>query len=971
MSATSHRQSDPRSAGRSNGPTPAGTRLPATDALPSRGVQILLGLLALLATAFIVVGVPILLWSAFGSPWPDNGFSMEWLTSPSSTEAVMSILATVVWLAWAHFVICLVVEAVAERRKRGLAPRVPGGGVGTQAVARRLIATIALIAGTAAATVGPASAAVGATSGPSAQSSISGTVTPTSQIATSAVNAATANAAADRAVEGALPDADELLRATPADAAEGITTFYEVKPPEGRNYDTMWDIAERYLGSGVRYKEVWELNKHLKQADGRSLQHADLIHPGWVLKLPNDARGPGLRVVEHASIAATGGAVGADGAVDSATPAGADLSASTGGQAGGATEAGGGIVDAIFAEQHAPLFGVAGGLAMAGAFLGLRRRRSAPGTHQHWAEAVRRTAGRPDPTDPTDPDPNNPGPGGPGPRLRDESNPTLAGWISSALRSLGGGSTPAIARAWAGNSGLAVAFDEDPGVEPPAPWTAPGARTWALPRGARVVASGPSAAPGAVTVGAREDGSLAMVDPESVAGLIALTADDTQARGLAMSMAVDTATHPWADHRQVTMVGFADDLSRVAQGVITRTDDLSRVLEELENQARHQRQACRAAGVESAREGRQVAPDAIDWRYHLVLCSGVPVADQLARLTALAADPQFSLGVVVVGEVPDAAMSLATRADGSLVAPLHGLEATTQVLSVKAVRDLMSLYDIEESPRGATLDTLVGRIEAESFAAASDDAPVRVDVIGPVRVSAPGEVAADRQEFLTELATYLAVHPDGVHANRISAALWPRGVDPAVRDSALAQVSAWFGTTADAEPVLVEESGVWRVRPGAVRLDWDAFRGALNAAADHPLSAEEHLRTALGMVRGEPFADVPASRYSWLEATPLVADIALAVSLTTLAVSEAAIGSGDTVSARRTLLEGLELMPANEELWCSLLHLESRDDDGARLQESVERMYAAIAEYGSPVGASARTDALVDELLPGYRSRVA
>ena len=32
-------------------------------------------------------------------------------------------------------------------------------------------------------------------------------------------------------------------------------------PPQGRHHDGLWDISERYLGSGIRYREVFDLNK--------------------------------------------------------------------------------------------------------------------------------------------------------------------------------------------------------------------------------------------------------------------------------------------------------------------------------------------------------------------------------------------------------------------------------------------------------------------------------------------------------------------------------------------------------------------------------------------------------------------------------------------------------------------------------------------------------------------------------------
>ncbi|MGH3417884.1 MAG: LysM peptidoglycan-binding domain-containing protein, partial [Actinocrinis sp.] len=67
-----------------------------------------------------------------------------------------------------------------------------------------------------------------------------------------------------------------------------------VEPPGGRHHDSLWDIAQRYLGDGRRYREIFTLNEGRLQPDGTQLQHASLIRPGWVLVLPADAQGPGL-----------------------------------------------------------------------------------------------------------------------------------------------------------------------------------------------------------------------------------------------------------------------------------------------------------------------------------------------------------------------------------------------------------------------------------------------------------------------------------------------------------------------------------------------------------------------------------------------------------------------------------------------------------------------------------------------------
>jgi DNA-binding SARP family transcriptional activator len=50
--------------------------------------------------------------------------------------------------------------------------------------------------------------------------------------------------------------------------------------------DSLWEIAEEQLGSGYRWREVYELNRGRTFPDGRSLTNPRLIHPGWVLELP-------------------------------------------------------------------------------------------------------------------------------------------------------------------------------------------------------------------------------------------------------------------------------------------------------------------------------------------------------------------------------------------------------------------------------------------------------------------------------------------------------------------------------------------------------------------------------------------------------------------------------------------------------------------------------------------------------------
>lgn len=50
--------------------------------------------------------------------------------------------------------------------------------------------------------------------------------------------------------------------------------------------DTLWEIAERHLGSGFQWRQIYEVNKGKVFADGRTLKSPRLIRPGWTLVLP-------------------------------------------------------------------------------------------------------------------------------------------------------------------------------------------------------------------------------------------------------------------------------------------------------------------------------------------------------------------------------------------------------------------------------------------------------------------------------------------------------------------------------------------------------------------------------------------------------------------------------------------------------------------------------------------------------------
>ncbi|SDM43566.1 hypothetical protein SAMN04487981_101506 [Streptomyces sp. cf386] len=95
----------------------------------------------------------------------------------------------------------------------------------------------------------------------------------------------------------ALPAVAEVpgsARAAVAADEEKVKYVVVESRPDGEP-EFLFNIAERVLGDGERFTEIFDLNKGRPQADGSALTQPTVIAPGWVLELPPDAQGPGVR----------------------------------------------------------------------------------------------------------------------------------------------------------------------------------------------------------------------------------------------------------------------------------------------------------------------------------------------------------------------------------------------------------------------------------------------------------------------------------------------------------------------------------------------------------------------------------------------------------------------------------------------------------------------------------------------------
>ena len=255
---------------------------------------------ALLLLVVLLGAVPFALVRFVGWPLPHQVPTMDQLRSPLSSDVLIKALAVVVWLAWAQFTACVVVEFANARRGIGIPAKVPAAGP-SQFLARQLVAALLMLTATAASfapDITHLSQSPAAIPKPhtaiSLQLAAAGTPSsPGNGIAVSSTAVTSANLPIVRNGHQVVHATSASMTQVSAQTVAG-TKLYRVLPPHGRNYDSLWEIAERHLGDGRRYKEIYQLNEDRIQPDGQKLTDASLIRPGWILEMPADATGGDL-----------------------------------------------------------------------------------------------------------------------------------------------------------------------------------------------------------------------------------------------------------------------------------------------------------------------------------------------------------------------------------------------------------------------------------------------------------------------------------------------------------------------------------------------------------------------------------------------------------------------------------------------------------------------------------------------------
>ncbi|MFJ2060333.1 LysM peptidoglycan-binding domain-containing protein [Streptomyces sp. NPDC087908] len=313
------------------------------------GRRLLRALVSAVVLAALAGGLPWLLWATTTAVWDQGTDAFAHLLSrPDTGAAFMLALCLIGWVAWASFAVSLFLEIPAQLRGR-TAPRLPGLHLSQRAAGTLVSGIIVLFASSALASASPALA----TSSPATTATATaaagivhpaGATTPDAHVAETA---GTRQAAEQTyTVRDARPAeslwsiaekiyGDGTLYTKIADANEGRqmadgVTFHADAPiqpgwilavpnaptphaqapaasaqPSGGAYtvqdgDNLWRVAQKELGDGERYGELFDANKGAPTPDGGTFDNPDLIVPGQVLDLPKAAK-PGTPLPDRSA----------------------------------------------------------------------------------------------------------------------------------------------------------------------------------------------------------------------------------------------------------------------------------------------------------------------------------------------------------------------------------------------------------------------------------------------------------------------------------------------------------------------------------------------------------------------------------------------------------------------------------------------------------------------------------------------
>lgn len=922
----------------------------------------LLGLVATLGLVAWVVGVPILLLVIHATP-SGVAFTTSRLMGPDDGTLLLAITRIVVWIAWATSVALLVLEVVAQIR-RAPAPSLRGLRTAQFGI-HRVVALSALLFVAAPTISGHSAETHPALSpvlfAPAAQISTSTTPAPvTTQVEQGPVAEPVQTVPyVVRRGDSLWKIAQEHLgdptrytelvnlnRATldgRADFLRPGTVLQLPKPAEESTYvvqpgDTLSGIAESELGDASDYPQIYDASRSLTQPDGAHLTSPDLIKPGWTLEIPD--KGVSLR--PPSPPAPTRPMPKPDTTVANSAPQPTAAVAAAGHES---------------PSWLLPGLTAGGAVLAGGLFLAVRNARRTQLRYRRPGHLI-----SPPPDDLREVERS----------IRSSGSITApkVEALDAALRHLSPQltDTASVHGVRLDTEQLEVQLTEP--AELSTPWTGTGT-SWAIALDAVPEPSDRAIAPFPMLacVGTNDHGGWTFLNLD-LASPITISGDASRAADLARHLVAELAVNPWATLVETHLCGIGDELVPLDPLRIQQIaeSDLDRLVSEIEaeDDVEPDRLHCVVLTTEAPETSDAVA-DRLQSRPSVATITLRPEPDNATtqvttnqlyvsadgRLTSTTLGLNLAAAGLRTAEASRCAELVSflrqvpstdhpgssdeiVSADGALAS---AYTTTRPDIGPAGDRSLLPLATTDYTRTAATtcddVSLLAPTVSAEAERTVMDRDPdldrdvarwqspallgPKLTLLGKVTARTLGDAhqMAGRRDYYFEILAYLALHPRGVTAGQAAAALGI-SADRARKD--LSILRGWLGTDPRTNTPHLP-SGQRRYGPGeaatyqvhGLLCDWDLFTRLRTRGQTRGADGISDLITALDLVTGEPFTELRAGGWGWLDheertdhiATCAVADVAHIV--TTHAVT-----TGDLALARSAAATGMRAAPYDE-----------------------------------------------------------
>jgi DNA-binding SARP family transcriptional activator len=237
---------------------------------------------------------------------------------------------------------------------------------------------------------------------------------------------------------------------------------------------------------------------------------------------------------------------------------------------------------------------------------------------------------------------------------------------------------------------------------------------------------------------------------------------------------------------------------------------------------------------------------------------------------------------------------------------------------------------------------------------------LRVKVLGSVEITGSAEPLLPKQ---AELVLALALHaPVGVSNSGLCGLLGPDADHPRPADSVrqlITRTRKRLGQARDGQEFIIHlGSGIY-VPHGDLTLDWANFNALAKRGRAERSRAD--LRTALALVRGEPFADC----YHWWIDIGLIETIRAEIVDTAELASQLELNAGDPRAAAQAARAGLSAETSAEQLWRALMRAEYEAGNHDGVAAAWTGCLDAIAEIAPGGEPHPDTEQLFRELTRG------